>query len=138
MVASVRNPFASRPADAGKGNLNDYRYSLVPNNRKVTITLAECDAHQDEIAKLPVGEPIQSFISPRTAEEERTDAPIAVRFFVDSRMTGVMGMVPRGLEPAVIEALVRLDGTSRAQRIPARVDKTRSGLRVVLLMGETR
>ena len=124
-------------SDAGAGKLGDYRFNLVPKNRRVTLTLAGSDDAQDEIARVASNDDLQAFISPRTAEEERTDAPIPVRFFVDQRMTGVVGWVPRGFEAVVIETLSRLSDVGK-NRIPAQVKRTRKGLRVILRVGETR
>ena len=76
------------------------------------------------------------FISKRTIEEERTDAPLAVRFFVDSRMSQLVGYAPRGLEPIVLETLSRLEG-GRITRIPARITQSGGRWRVELMMGET-
>jgi hypothetical protein len=45
--------------------------------------------------------------------------------------------VPRGLEPAVIEALARIEDRSE-NRIPATIIKKGGQLRVVLQMGDTR
>jgi hypothetical protein len=144
-VATVRNIFSSKPEtggaskfDAGSGDWKHYRYDLLPRNRHVVIQLAESDPHQDELTRWAEYDELQAFIAPRTAEDERTDAPIAVRFFVDSRMTPIVGMVPRGLEPVVLEAVSRLEKAGRSTRIPANVVSTRHGLRVNLLMGETR
>ncbi|NEM90372.1 hypothetical protein [Galbitalea soli] len=125
-------------ADSGKGSLDDYRFSLVPNNARITIVLAGSDPHQDELAKFTPGTEVTSFIAPRTIEEERTDAAMPVRIFADSRMSGVVGWVPRGLEPAVIEAMARLEGEGKPPRIPAEVTATKRGLRLTLLMGLTR
>lgn len=126
--------------DAGSGSFDQYSYGLVPKNRRVTMRLAGSDQFQDEIARLRdtgVSE-FAAFFAKRTAEEERTDAPLPARFFTDSRMSGVVGYVPRGLEPIVFQALSRLEMDGRSTRIPAEIDSTRHGLRVVLLMGTTR
>ena len=128
----------SRADDEGRGNFNNYRYDLAPKNKRVTITLAGSDPFQDEIARIAASghERIETFIAKRTVEEERTDAPLVVRFFVDSRMSQPVGYAPRGLESIVLETLSRIEG-GRASRIPARI-VTRSGrLRVELMMGET-
>jgi len=124
-------------SDSGSGKLGDYRYNLVPANKRVTIRLADSDAYQEELASLADEENLLTFIAARTIEEERTDAPMPVRFFTGRRMTGVVGFVPRGLEPAVIEALTRLEQRSN-NRIPATIIKKSGKLRVVLLMGQTR
>ena len=124
--------------DSGSGDWKDYGYDLIPTNRNTTIQLAESNDHQDELAALLDVEELQAFVARRTIEEERVDAPLPIRFFVDSRMTGVVGLVPRGLEPVVFEAVSRLEAAGRSTRIPATVVKTRHGLRVNLLMGKTR
>jgi hypothetical protein len=124
-------------SDSGRGKLGDYRYNLVPANKRVTIQLADSDPYQEELATLLDEENLQTFIAARTIEEERTDAPMPVRFFTGRRMSGIVGYVPRGLEPAVIEALTRLEDRSN-NRIPATIIKKSGKLRVVLLMGDTR
>jgi hypothetical protein len=60
-----------------------------------------------------------------------------VRFFTGKRMSGVIGYVPRGLEPVIVEALARIEGRSN-NRIPAAIIKKGGKLRVVLQMGDTR
>jgi hypothetical protein len=124
-------------SDLGHGKLGDYKYNLVPANKRVTIRLADSDPYQEELASLAGEENLQTFIASRTIEEERTDAPMPVRFFTGRRMTGIVGYVPRGLEPAVIEALARIEDRSN-NRIPATIVKKGGTLRVVLLMGDTR
>lgn len=124
-------------SDSGSGKLGDYRYNLVPANKRVTIRLADSDAYQEELTSLADEENLQTFIAARTIEEERTDAPMPVRFFTGRRMSGIVGYVPRGLEPAVIEALARIEDRSN-NRIPATIIKKGGKLRVVLLMGQTR
>jgi hypothetical protein len=127
-------------SDAGKGDLEDYKYDLVPKNKGVTIQLAGSDACQEELARVVAtgAEKIDSFIAKRTIDEERTDAPMPVRLFVDSRMSGLVGYVPAGLEPAVIEAIVRLENAGRSTRIPAEIISVKGSLRVKLQMGATR
>jgi hypothetical protein len=124
-------------SDSGSGKLNDYKYNLVPANKRVTIRLADSDPYQEELAALFDEEGLVTFIPPRTIEEERTDAPMPVRFFTGRRMSGIVGYVPRGLEPAVIEAIARIEGRSN-NRIPATIIKKGGKLRVVLQMGDTR
>jgi hypothetical protein len=127
--------------DAGSGRLSDYGYDMRPKNSRVTLQLAASDPYQEVIADV-VGRAgsseLQAFIARRSAEEERTDAPVPVRFFVDSRMTGVVGWVPRGLEAVVLDTLSRLENAGRSARIPAAITRTRNGLRVDLLLGQTR
>ena len=126
--------------DAGTGSFDQYAYNLVPKNKRVTMQLAGSDQFQDELARVKAtgAQEFEVFFAKRTIEEERTDAPLPARFFADSRMSGVVGYVPRGLEPLVFEALSRLDSAGRSTRIPAEIAATRNGLRVVLLMGATR
>src|ERR1700712_4543752 len=104
-------------SDSGAGKLGEYRYNLLPANKRVTITLADSDPYQDELATLADEEGLVTFINARTIEEERTDAPISCRFVTGRRMSGVVGFVPRGLESAVIETLSRIEGRSE-NRIP--------------------
>lgn len=127
--------------DDGRGRLEDYDYSLRPKNKDVTIRLADSDAHQDELRRTLDAEPdeIWAMISRRGLEEERTDAPMPVRLFVSGRVSGVVGIVPRGLEAPVDDALVRLSGSGKPPRIPSAIVTTRGGgLRLDLLMGATR
>ncbi|PRY69691.1 hypothetical protein B0I08_102368 [Glaciihabitans tibetensis] len=141
----MRNIFARQPAssdypktDSGSGQLKDYGYDLIPLKKGAVIQLAGSQPHSEVLAGLVSNDTVQAFVAGRTPEEERTDAPMPVRFFVDSRMTPVVGFVPRGLEPVVLEALVRLEKAGRSTRIPATVVSTKNGLRVNLLMGATR
>lgn len=124
-------------SDAGSGKLKEYDYRLVPRNKKVTIVLGGSDPFQQELADLLQEENLQSFIASRTIEEERTDAPMPVRFFTGRRMSAIVGFVPRGLEPVIAEALTRLEGRSD-NRIPAQIIRKGGKLRVVLLTGLTR
>ncbi len=124
--------------DSGSGKLSDYRFDLMPSNTSVTIRLAGCDPHQDELRAAADGEDVTAPIPRRTAEEERTDAPMPVRLFVDGRVVGPVGEVPRGLEAVVAEAVTRLESAGRKPRIPVAIIKTRRGYRAELLMGETR
>lgn len=123
--------------DQGKGSLNDYRFDLTPTSRHITIRLSGSDPHQDAIATAQAAEKVETAISRRTADEERTDAPMPVRLFADGRIVGPVGMVPRGLEGVVNEAISRLEMSGRKPRIPVEITKTRDGLRVDLLMGRT-
>jgi hypothetical protein len=124
--------------DRGRGSLDDYKFDLVPSNSRVTIRLAGSDPHQDLLRDVAQAGVVETAIARRTDEEERTDAPLEVRLFVDGRVVGPVGRVPRGLESAVSEALSRLDTAGKKPRIPVEVVQTRQGLRVDLLMGETR
>jgi hypothetical protein len=124
-------------SDSGSGKLGDYKYNLLPANKRVSIRLADSDPYQEELASLINEESLVTFIASRTIEEERTDAPMPVRFFTGRRMSGIVGYVPRGLESAVTEALTRIEGRS-INRIPATIIKKGGKFRVVLLMGDTR
>jgi hypothetical protein len=124
--------------DQGSGSLHDYKFDLLPSNGSVTIRLAGSDPHQDLLRDVAEAAQVETAIARRTDEEERTDAPIPVRLFVDGRIVGPVGRVPRGLESPVAEALSRLDMAGRKPRIPVEVKRTRQGWRVDLLMGETR
>lgn len=117
--------------------MNDYKGVLVPKSAKTIIRLAGSDPYQAELASL-LGEAVETAGAQRTLEEERVDAPMPIRLFTGTKVTGVVGTVPRGLESAVSEALSRLEVRGQKQRIPARVVQSRHGLRVELLMGETR
>lgn len=133
----MTSPESFPKSDAGSGSYKQYKYDLVPANKRVRMRLAGSDPCQDELRRVALSE-VEAFIAKRTIEEERTDAPVAVRFFVDSRMTSVVGYVPRGLEAVALEAVSRLEKAGRNSRIPAQIVKTRGGLRVDLLMGLTR
>ena len=124
--------------DQGAGRLEDYKFDLLPANKGVTIRLAGSDPHQDLLRDLADLETIETAIARRTDEEERTDAPMAVRLFADGRILGPVGMVPRGLEGVVNETISRLELAGRKPRIPVEIVTTRQGLRVDLQMGRTR
>ena len=127
------------PDDRGAGSFSNYRYDLIPTNARVTLRLADSNPHQEElVAVAEAGGELETAMSRRSVEEERTDAPMIVRLFTGSRVSGVVGVVPRGLESVVDEALSRLDKRGQKTRIPARVVKTRSGWRVDLLIGKTK
>lgn len=143
MMARVH--FRRRPTDpdcpkhdAGSGSLDDYSFDLRPANSRVRIRLAGSDPHQETIAMVAEASSIETAIAPRTAEEERTDARMPIRVFADGRVVGPVGMVPRGLEAVVSEALSRLDRAGVKARIPVGVASTRHGLRVDLLIGRLR
>lgn len=127
-------------SDRGTGSLDDYRYDLLPKNGRVRMRLADSQPHQDELRTIAdSGETeLATAFSARSIEQERVDAPIEVRLFTGKRVSGVVGVVPRGLESIVDETVRRLDDRGDKPRIPAAVVSTRNGLRVELLMGETR
>ena len=125
--------------DEGKGTFNQYKYDLIPANSRVRLRLAGSNPHQEELAKLVAdGGPWETAISRRTQQQESVDAPIEVRAFTGSRVSGVLGTVPRGMESVVDEALSRLDMLGRKQRIPLEVVRKGGMYRVELLMGQTR
>jgi hypothetical protein len=123
--------------DAGGGSLDDYRFDLTPKNRKVRIRLAGSDPHQDMLRDLVGMEGVTTAGGQRTQQEEASDAPIHVRLFVERRILGPVGTVPRGLEPPVLDALSRLEKAGQPSRIPVEVLQTKQGIRVELLVGET-
>jgi len=126
--------------DRGEGKLNDYAYGLLARNRRIRMTLAGSDACQDELQAIleqEAGE-VQTAISPRTQAQDREDAPIVVRLFTGRRVSGPVGMVPRGLESVVDENLRRLDDALGIARIPVEIVRKRGRLRVQLLMGAVR
>jgi hypothetical protein len=126
--------------DRGTGSFDDYVGVLVPKNKKVTIRLANSDPYQDELAALAGEDPeLLSTATPaRTLDQERVDAPIEVRIFSGKRVSGVVGVVPRGLESLYDEAVRRLDGRGAKPRIPVAVVQTKHGYRLDLLMGLTK
>ncbi len=124
--------------DRGFGSLDDYRYDLRPKNKRVTIVLAGSDPHQDELRDIVASgtAEAETAISPRTIQQEGQDAPIEVRLFTGRRVSKTVGMVPRGLETVVDEALRRLDDKGEKVRIPARIVEKNGVHRVELLMGQ--
>ena len=127
-----------RDKDLGRGSFDDYVYDLRPKNRRVTMTLAGSDPHQDELrAIVETGElAAETAISPRSIEQERVDAPIEVRLFTGRRVSGVVGSIPRGLESVIDETLRRLDDQGEKVRIPAEIVGKPGAYRVRLLMGQ--
>ncbi|MDP9027368.1 MAG: hypothetical protein M3N46_07390 [Actinomycetota bacterium] len=127
-------------SDRGVGHFNDYSFDLLARNKNITMVLADSDPHQDELRTITESgeEKIETAISPRTLEQERTDDPIVVRLFTGRRVSGPVGSVPRGLESVVDETLRRLDDTVGKARIPARITHKSGVYRVELLMGEVR
>ncbi|MGT2424675.1 hypothetical protein [Amnibacterium kyonggiense] len=77
--------------DRGRGSLDDYKFDLLPAHASTVIRLAGSDPHQDLLRDLVGAEAAETAIARRTAEEERTDAPIEVRIFVDGRIVGPVG-----------------------------------------------
>lgn len=124
--------------DQGRGSLDDYRFDLAPARHDTVLRLAGSDPHQELLQQVLEATQVETAIPRRTLEEERTDAPMPVRLFVDGRILGPVGVVPRGLEAVVNETLSRLDVAGRSPRVPVEVVRTKRGLRVDLLMGETR
>ncbi|MDO7881682.1 hypothetical protein [Antiquaquibacter soli] len=126
--------------DLGKGSFSQYKYGLTPNNARVRLRLAGSNPHQDvlrEIVESGAG-PLETAISRRSQQQDAEDAPIEVRLFTGSRVSGPVGWVPRGLESIVDEALSRLDIAGRKQRIPVEIIRKGGLYRVELKMGETR
>lgn len=132
--------FSKGTDDGGRGRLEDYDYNLRPKNKDVTIRLSDSDAHRDELQRAVDGSPeeIWAMISRRGIEEERTDAAMPVRLFVSGRVSGIVGIVPRGLEAPVDDTLVRLAQAGKPPRIPCMIVNVRGVLRVDLQIGATR
>lgn len=126
--------------DRGKGSFSDYRYGLVPNNARVRMRLAGSNPHQSLLGEIVASgaTPLETAISRRSQAQDAEDAPIEIRVFTGTRVSGPLGWVPRGLESVVDEALSRLDLTGRKQRIPVEVVRKGGLLRVELLLGRTR
>lgn len=127
-------------SDRGVGHFDDYTFGLAAKNKRVTMVLAGSDPYQDELRSvLEAGaDQVETAISPRTIEQERTDEPIVVRLFTGRRVSGPVGTVPRGLESVVDETLRRLDDSTGKNRIPVRILEKRGVYRVELLMGAVR
>jgi len=126
--------------DAGRGKLDDYDYNLRPKKNGTVIRLADSNPNQDELQRVQDAgaDELWAMISRRGPEDERTDAPMPVRLFMSGRVSGIVGIVPRGLEAPVDDALVRLAEAGKPPRIPAVVVSTGGGLRVDLRIGTTR
>lgn len=126
--------------DQGSGSLDDYGYDLSAKNDRVTLQLADSDPHQDELKAILelAPEAATTAVSARSMAEERVDAPIPVRLFLGTRVSSVVGQVPRGLESVVDETLRRLEDRGEKPRIPVALVQTRHGIRVDLLMGRVR
>ncbi len=124
--------------DLGKGSFNQYKWALAPNNRRVRLRLAGSNPHQATLAELLAsGDQLETAITRRNQQQDAEDAPIEVRLFTGSRVSGPVGWVPRGLEAIVDEALSRLDMAGKRTRIPVDIVRKGSLLRVELRMGET-
>jgi len=126
--------------DRGKGGFNQYRYALRPNSTRVTMRLAGSNPYQAELEEILAGgsSSLETAMSRRTQQEDSVDAPIAVRLFTGSRVSPIVGWIPRGLESIVDETLSRLDLAGRKQRIPVAIVRKGGLLRVELLIGQTR
>jgi len=126
--------------DLGKGSFGNYRYGLSPNNKRVRIRLAGSNPHQHTLKDIVESRatPLETAISRRTQAQDGADAPIEVRLFTGSRVSGPVGYVPRGLESVVDEALSRLDIQGKKQRIPVEIIRKGGLYRVELLMGLTK
>jgi hypothetical protein len=103
------------------------------------MRLAGSNGCQGELADIVAeGGVLETAISRRNQQQDATDAPIEVRVFTGSRVSGPVGFVPRGLESVVDEALSRLDARGRKPRIPVQIVRKGGGYRVELLVGQTR
>lgn len=123
--------------DLGSGSLSDYTYSLYPRFLQVTIRLAGSAPFAIELTQLRAlsRPPCEAFVERRLPSEERVDAPMPVRLWLDNELSGVVGFVPPGLEAPVDACLGRLSDRGLAPRIPCEIVATRHGLRVVLEIG---
>lgn len=126
--------------DRGKGSFSQYRYGLAPNNARVRMRLAGSNPHQNLLSEIVVSGsgPIETAISRRSPQQDAEDAPIEIRLFTGSRVSGPVGWVPRGLESIIDETLSRLDLAGRKQRIPVEIVRKGGLYRVDLLVGLTR
>lgn len=126
--------------DRGKGSLDQYRGVLEPRGAGVRLRLAGSNPHQDELRAIVESgaSPLETATAKRSQQEEGADAPIEVRLFTGSRVSGPVGFVPRGMESVVDEALGRLDTLGRKQRIPVEIVRKGGLYRVELLMGLTK
>ena len=126
--------------DLGKGSLNQFRGVLVPVNSRIRIRLAGSNQFQQELKDIvETGEtPLTTATARRTQQQEGADTEIEVRLFIGSRVSGPVGLVPRGLESVMDEALSRLDISGQNQRIPVEIVRKRGLFRVELLIGQTR
>jgi len=144
MALFRKNPEYGDPAlpkdDRGTGSLDGYDYNLAPRKHDHTMRLADATPHQDEIAALAEEHPelLTTATPARSLDQERVDAPIEVRLFAGRRVSGVIGVVPRGLEGVYDEAVRRLDGRGDKPRIPVSLVQTRKGWRVDLVIGASR
>ncbi len=127
-------------SDRGTGSFDDYGYDLIARSKRIVITLADSDQRQDELRSVLEGGdgPVETAISPRSIEQERVDARIEVRLFTGRRVSGVVGVVPRGLESVIDETLRRLDGSGEKMRIPVEIVSRKGAYRAVLRMGAVR
>lgn len=127
--------------DRGSGSFDDYVGVLEPRSKKTTIRLADSDRHQDELAALAAEDQdaLATATPARSIDDERIDARIEVRIFSGKRVSGVVGVVPRGLESVYDEAVRRLDGRGAKPRIPVAIVRTgKRGYRLDLLIGQTK
>ena len=140
MADNASYPEALDRNDRGKGSMSDYRGVLEPANSRVLIRLAGSNRYQAELAGiLALGaEGLETATTRRTLDQERIDAPIEVRLFTGTRVSGPVGWVPRGLESVIDETLARLDVRGKKQRIPVAIVKKGGRYRVDLLVGLTR
>ncbi|MBF4634277.1 hypothetical protein ITJ38_07685 [Agreia pratensis] len=123
--------------DSGAGSLADYTYNLFPRFAGVILRAAGSMPFQSELAELRElpDRPAEAFVERRPPADDRVDAPMPVRLWVGSELSGVIGFVPRGLEAPVDACLGRLSDRGKAPRIPCSIVATRHGLRVDLRMG---
>jgi hypothetical protein len=123
--------------DIGSGSLADYTFNLLPRFTSVIVRIAGSAPFQAELAQLSASPspPGEAFVERRRPAEDRVDAPMPVRLWIGSELSGVVGFVPRGLEAPVDACLGRLSDRGTGPRIPCSIVSTRHGVRVDLGMG---
>lgn len=126
--------------DRGSGSLDDYGWDLRAKNQRITLRLADSDPHQEELRGILELADVElaTAVSPRTLDEERVDAPVPVRLFLGTRVSGVVGTIPRGMESIFDETVRRLEDRGDKPRVPVEIVTTRHGARVELQMGRVR
>jgi hypothetical protein len=137
VIGDPRAPGVPDRHDAGAGSLADYTYSLFPRFTNVVLRIAGSTPFQAELQQLrdEPSPPREAFVERRRPAEDRVDAPMPVRLWTGSELSGVVGYIPHGLEAPVDACLGRLSDRGKGPRIPCSIVSTRHGLRVVLGMG---
>lgn len=137
VIGDPRAPGVPDRHDVGAGSLADYTYGLFPRFTNVILRIAGSMPFQEELQQLfdAPSPPQEAFIERRRPAEDRVDAPMPVRLWTGSELSGIVGYVPRGLEAPIDACLGRLSDRGKGPRIPCSIVATRHGLRVELGMG---